>query len=73
MMLLASLEGNKMERRDISVDKGLKLNLHMTFGRRPGRLLNVLCALNLCPVSTGIFIRRSVFYLLEKHMHSCLG
>ena len=35
------------------VDTGRKLNLHKTFRRRPGRLLNVLCTFNLRPVSTG--------------------
>ena len=30
-----------------------KLNIDKTFRRRPGRLLNVLCTLNLRPVSTG--------------------
>ena len=29
------------------VDTGRKLNLHKTFRRRPGRLLNVLCTFNL--------------------------
>ena len=33
-------------------DTGRKLNVHKTFRRRPGRLLNVLCTLNLHPVST---------------------
>ena len=33
------------------LDTGRKLNLHKTFRRRPGRLLNVLCTLNLRPVS----------------------
>ena len=32
---------------------GHKLNVHKRFRRRPGRLLNVLCTLNLRPVSTG--------------------
>ena len=32
------------------VDTGCKLNVHKTFRRRPGRLLNVLCAFNLRPV-----------------------
>ena len=36
-----------------SVDTGCKLNVHKTFRRRPGRLLNVLCTFNLRPVSTG--------------------
>ena len=30
-----------------------KLNVHKTFRRRPGRVLNVLCTFNLLPVSTG--------------------
>ena len=34
-------------------DTGRKLNVHKTFRKRPGRLLNVLCTLNLRPVSTG--------------------
>ena len=35
------------------VDTGRKLNVYKTFKGRPGRLLNVLCTLNLRPVSTG--------------------
>ena len=35
------------------VDTGRKLSIHKTFVRRPGRLLNVLCTLNVRPVSTG--------------------
>ena len=35
------------------VDTGRKSNVHKTFRRRPGRLLNVLCTFNLRPVSTG--------------------
>ena len=35
------------------VDTGRKLNVHKTFRRRPGRLLNVLCTFNLRPVLTG--------------------
>ena len=38
------------------VDTGRKLNVHKTFRRRPGRLLNVLCTFNLHPVSTGYVI-----------------
>ena len=33
---------------------GSKLNIHKTFRRRPGRLLNVVCTFNLRPVSRGI-------------------
>ena len=36
----------------IPVDTGRKLNVHKTFRRRLGRLLNVLCTFNLRPVST---------------------
>ena len=35
------------------VDTGRKLNVHETLRGRPGRLLNVLCPLNLPPMSTG--------------------
>ena len=34
-------------------DTGRKLNVHKTFRRRLGRLLKVLCKLNLRPVPTG--------------------
>ena len=37
----------------IPVVTGRKLNVHKTFRKRPGRLLNVLCTFNLHPVSTG--------------------
>ena len=36
-----------------SVETGRKLDVHKTFRRRAGRLLNVLCMFNLRPVSTG--------------------
>ena len=39
------------------VDTGRKLNVHKTFRRCPGRLLNVLCTFNLRPVSTGTNIQ----------------
>ena len=38
------------------LDTGRKLNVHKTFRRRPGRLLNVLYTLNLRPVSTGTIL-----------------
>ena len=43
----------KRENHIYPVDTGRKLNVHNTFRRRPGRLLNVLCTFNLGPVSTG--------------------
>ena len=42
------------------VATGRKLNLHKTFKRRPGRLLNVLDTFNLRPVSTGL-VRNNPF------------
>ena len=41
---------------DIPVDTGRILNVHKTFRRRPGHLLNVLCTFGLRPVSTGILM-----------------
>ena len=41
------------------VDTGHKLNVYKTFRRRPGRLLNVLCAFNLSPVSTGKLVGKT--------------
>ena len=49
---------------DVPVDTGRKLNVHKTFRRRPGRLLNVLCMFNLRPVSTGVV---STLRRLELH------
>ena len=43
------------------VDTGRKLNVHKTFRRRPGRLLNVLCTFNVRPVSTGLLQLVAVF------------
>ena len=50
------------------VDTGRKLNVHKTFRRRPGRLLNVLCTVNLRPVSTGkaASVHRHMKKLSEK-------
>ena len=38
---------------DSPVDTGRKLNVHKTFRRHPGCLLNFLCTFTLPPVSTG--------------------
>ena len=38
---------------DYLLDTRHKLNVHKTFRRRPGHLLNVLCTFNLCLVSRG--------------------
>ena len=50
------MEKGKGEMDTFPVDTGRKLNVHKTFRRRPGRLLNVLCTLILRPVSTGVKI-----------------
>ena len=42
------------EKASIPADTGRKLNVHKTFRRSPGRLLNVLCRFNLRPVSMGM-------------------
>ena len=47
----------------VSVDTGGKLNVHKTFIRRPGRLLNVLCTFNLRPVSTEAFVKNRNKYI----------
>ena len=38
------------DKKNIPVDTGHKFNVHKTFRRRPGRLLNVLSTFNLRPV-----------------------
>ena len=38
------------------MDTRRKLNVHKTFSRRPGCLLNILCTFNLCPVSRGLVV-----------------
>ena len=48
------------------VDTGRKLNVHKTFRRRPGRLLNVLRTFNLRPVSTGIFVTKTIRKAIMK-------
>ena len=50
--------------RDNPVDTGRKFNVHKTVRRRPGRLLNLLCTLNLCLVSTGNVCSKSILRTL---------
>ena len=50
------------------VDTRRKLNVHKTFRRCPGRLLNVLCTFNLSPVSTRV--NRNLWK--KKALHSLL-
>ena len=42
---------------------GRKLNVHNTFRRRPGRLLNVLCTFDLRSVSTGWEVFPEFFFI----------
>ena len=44
-----------------SVGTGRKVNVHKTFRRRPGRLLNVFCTFNLRPVPTGFLENKTNF------------
>ena len=48
------------------VDTGRKVNVHNTFRRRPGYLLNVICMFNLGPVSTENIIWLPLFQLIIK-------
>ena len=57
------------------LDTGRKLNVHKTFRRRPGRLLNVLCMFNLCLVSggrcgSGFYSFLSIFYEYHNKEYS---
>ena len=49
------VDKNKMmlHQKNIFCAEKLLLNVHKTFRRSPGRLLNVFCTFNLSPVSTG--------------------
>ena len=47
------MSDNNNKKRNGPVDTWRKLNVHKTFRRRPGRLLNVVYTFNLRPVSTG--------------------
>ena len=51
--------------QNIPVDTGRNLNVHKTFRRRPGCLLNVLCTFNLRPVSTGILFFPDGFFSIN--------
>ena len=48
--------------KHIHVNKGMKTNNPVDTGR-PGRLLNILCTLNLRPVSTGKTYKLILIYL----------
>ena len=50
------------------IDTGRILNVHKTFRRHLGSLLNILCTFNLCLVSTGKgqFLAPKVFIICKK-------
>ena len=55
ILVILSLLYNAQESLDTTrpLDTGRKLDVHKTFRRRPGRLLNVLWTFSLRPVSRG--------------------
>ena len=53
----------KKKQKNNPIDTGSKLNVHKTFRKRPGRLLKVLCAFSLRPVSTGFIVTRFCAFL----------
>ena len=61
--MMKHIHVNKGMKTNNPVDTGRKLNVHKTFRRRPGRLLNILCTLNLRPVSTGKTYKLILIYL----------
>ena len=56
--------------KHISLDTGRKWNLHKTFRRLPGRLLNVSCTFNLRPVSNGIIMNVMIMAMIIMRMIS---
>ena len=68
MSIITSLAVN------FSVDTGRKLNVHKSFRRRPRRLLNVLCTLDLRPVSTGLktVLEKSMYVFLRYATNTAL-
>ena len=55
------------------VDTERKLNVHKTFRRHPGRLLNVLCRVNLRPVSTADTLSKWLKSLYWMILGLCFG
>ena len=58
---------------NVPVDTGRKFNVHKTFRRRLGRLLNILCTFNESPVSTGVYQRHFLLDLLNESEHEYLN
>ena len=55
------------------LDTGNKLNVHRTFGRRPGRLLNVLCTFNLRSLFRGLILQLPLHFFTFPSMHFCFN
>ena len=55
---------------NLPIDTGRKWDLHKTFRRRPGRLLNVLCTFNLRPVSTSVVGTELIISYIGKEKNS---
>ena len=60
-------ECNDTKKINDPVDTDRKLNVHKTFRRRPGHLLNVLCTFSLRPVSAGYYIFETKTVISEKY------
>ena len=58
LQILAAITKTFLRKIKHPVDAGRKLNVHKTFRRRLGRLLNLLCTFNLRLVSTGQYNRK---------------
>ena len=59
LTLKTNIKGTLITMCSLPADTGGKMNVHKTFRRRPGPLLNVLCTFNLHPVSTGLWVSNS--------------
>ena len=66
--LIAQMYFDPNNKYIVPIDTRRKLNVHKTFRRRPGRLLNVLCTFNLLPVSTGVCLYCK---LSEAYLRPC--
>ena len=55
------------------LDTGNKLNVHKTFGRRPGCLLNVLCTFNLRSLFRGLILQLPMHFFTFPSMHFCFN
>ena len=63
-----SLEYREIFLHTLPVDTGRKLNVHKTFRRRPGRLLNILCTFNLRVYGVLLLLFLSVSSLILRYL-----